>query len=244
MQRLMYSVCQAVNFSYMKVGHLSGFFLLFILFSCSKAEIQGSAKEYDGCIEQVIIPVSAHSVSNPDKVIIDKLFSDNGIDNRHYRYFNYLHDTLQTLYPPFTKKDNKTVRVDQYTNGVRIFTGDMVFNFIDNILNFTGGDATKGTSLNTSPQLTLDQLRDFFIRDIEQFDHKGDQFKDTCLKAELGYYNLNAGSGNTKEVLVKAWRVTTKNSVPPSEYPVAYYQDDNTKLITYDNGIRTLTSLH
>lgn len=219
--------------------------LFMIIFSsCTRSEIDPSSKEAIGCIEQIVIPVTAHSVGYNNLEEINKLFTDNGIDYSHYRYYNYLHDTLQTLYPPYAKKDDKNVRVDQYANGVRIFTGDMVFNFIDNVLNFIGGDTTKGTSLNTLPHLTLSQLRGLFIRDVEQFDHKGDQFKDTCLKAEFGYFNMNVGFSNTKEVLVKAWRVTPKNSLFPSEYPVAYYKDDTAELIAYDNGLRTLTGVH
>ena len=55
------------------------------------------------------------------------------------------------------------------------------------------------------------------------------------MSAEFGYYDLNAGSGNTTENLVKAWKITLKNQA----YPLAYYEDDDGKLIYYDNGIRT-----
>ena len=60
--------------------------------------------------------------------------------------------------------------------------------------------------------------------------------KNTCLYAEFGYYNLYLGPINSTEVLAKAWRVTRKNSVYPSEYSVAYFLDDG-KLIYYHNGI-------
>ena len=59
------------------------------------------------------------------------------------------------------------------------------------------------------------------------------------MKAEFGYYDLNSGTGNIIENIIKGWKVTLKNSVEPFEYPLAYYQDNNGTLIYYDNGIRT-----
>lgn len=196
-------------------------------------------QEDNGCIERIIVPVTAHVINPSDVSTVNSLFSSNGIDNSKFRYYRYLHDTLQTLYPPYTKYDQKTVRVDQYVNGVRLFTGDLVYNFLNNNLNYRGGDLTNGTSLDTVPKLTLAQIRKMFLDNIEQFDHASSKFKDSCFKAEFGYYNLNAGISYAQEVLVKAWRVTLKNSVFPSEYPVAFYQDSNGKLIYYDNGMRT-----
>ena len=128
------------------------------------------------------------------------------------------------------------MRVDQYTNGVKLFRGNLVYNFLDNKFNSKSGKLTNGTSLNTLPQLTLGQLRKLFIDDIELFDHNGKQFKDGCFNAEFGYYNLNAGSGNTSENLVKAWHLTPKSN----SYPEAYYQDITGKKIYYFNGIMTI----
>lgn len=109
--------------------------------------------------------------------------------------------------------------------------------FLDQQLSFTGGEITKGTSLDTLHQLTLPQLRGLFLASLQQFDKAAGKFKDSCFKAEFGYYDLNIGVSYASEVLVKAWRITPLNSVYPSEYPIAYYQD-NGKLILYDNGIQ------
>ncbi len=76
--------------------------------------------------------------------------------------------------------------------------------------------------------------------DVEQFDHKGDQYKDSCLSAEFGYYNVNFDISDVPEVLVKAWKVTTKGSVYPSEYPQACYKDKDGQRLYYDNGIRSV----
>jgi hypothetical protein len=208
-------------------------------FTNSLADTTEALQADNGCIERIVIPVTAHSINSLDVPTVNKLFTINGIDNSKFRYYRYIHDTLQTLYPSYTKYDQKTIRVDQYTNDVRIFTGDLVYNFLNNNFNYRGGNLTSGTSSDTVPQSTLGQIRKLFLDHIEQFDHAANKFKDGCFKAEFGYYNLKAGISYAQEVLVKAWRITPKNSVFPSEYPVAFYQDNDGTLISYDNGIRT-----
>lgn len=208
-----------------------------VLVACTKSDTP--LQEDSGCIERVIIPVTAHSINKSDASTVNNLFSTNGIDNSKFRYFQYVHDTFQSLYPPYTKYDEQVVRTDQYTNDLRIFTDDLVYVFWNNSFHSSSGNLTNGTSLNTLPQLTLKQIRKLFLDDIEEFGKASNKFKDSCFKAEFGYFNINLGVSYTQEVLVKAWRVTLKNDVYPSEYPVAYYQDDDGKLISYDDGIRT-----
>jgi hypothetical protein len=224
-------------------------FPLIILFSiiftgCKKSDTDNISTPRNlpidrGCIERVWMPVTAHSINASDISTVNNLFNSNNIDHSELRYYRYTHDSLHTLYPPYTVYDQKSVRTDQYLNGVRIFTGDLVFNFYDDQFKYMGGHLTNGTSLDTLPFLNTGQLRKLFLDDIERFDHASNRFRDSCFKAEFGYYNLNSGISYTPEVLVKAWKVTTRNSVFPSEYPIAYYQDTDGKRIYYDNGMRT-----
>lgn len=207
-----------------------------ILASCSSSI---DLPEDNGCVERVIIPVSAHTINPADVPTINSLFSKHAINNSNLRYVRYRHDTLQTLYPPYAQYDQKLVTVDQYVNGVRVFLAGMNFLFLKDSLSFQTLNPTKGTSLNTVPKLNVRQLRKLILDDIEQFDHDADRYKDSCFKCEFGYFNLNGGTSYVPEVLVKAWRVTLKNSIAPSEYPMAFYKDDNGELIYYDNGIRT-----
>jgi len=214
---------------------LAIFFLTVTFYSCSKETTQ----DKNGCIERHIVPVNGHSVNSADIPEINNLFLHNGIDNSKYRYYQYLHDATQTYFPPFDIFDEKVVKVEEYTNGLPVFTAQLVFVFKNDTFNYKGGYPTKGTTLNTTPSLAPEQLRKLFIGHIEEFDHKGDFYKDSCFKAEFGYFNLNVWTNYSTENLVKAWRVTLKNSIYPSEYPMTYYQDDAGKLIYYDNGIRT-----
>ena len=206
---------------------------ILITFACSKSNTD--LPEDNGCIERVTVPVTAHSIDNSDIAKVNNLFTNNGIDNSKFRYFQYVHDTFHTLYPPYTSYDEQMIRVDQYTNGLRIFSSDLLYLFWDGSLHYRGGNITNGTSLNTSPKLTLGQIRKLFLDDIEKFDHTGARFNDSCFRAEFGYYNLNTGTNNSQEVLVKVWHVTPKIH----SYPEAYYMDSDGKLIYYFNGIMT-----
>ena len=204
----------------------------FILSSCDK----GSKEELltdNGCIQRFIKPLSAHSINPSDLPVVNNLLITNGFDISNLRYFQYIHDTFQTLYPPYVRYDQKQVKADQYTNGLRIFRGEIGALFYNDTLHFKGGKFTNGTSLDTAPQLQLGQVRKLYIDKLEYFEHKGNQYKDSCLKAEFGYINLNRDNTNLPEVLVKAWVVSPQ----VYDYPVACFKDLNGELLSYSNGI-------
>ena len=210
-------------------------FLSLAIFSCKK---ENQLKENNGCTERKIVSPNSHIIDQADICLVNNLFIKNGINKNNFRYFQYTEDSIQTYFQPYNKFDSKIVRVDQFTNGLRIFNDDLVFSFKNNMFDYRGGSLTNGTKLNTIPNLNPLQLRRLFIDDVKKFNQFLNPNSDTCLYAEFGYFNLNAGTGNTQESLIKAWRMTLKNSVYPSEYPEAYYQDTDGKLIYFDNGIR------
>ncbi len=195
-----------------------------------------SIAEDSGCIELKKVLATDHSgvsINNSNIPIINMLFLTNGIDNSKYRYHYFYEDSI-------SKNDFKSVRITEFTNGLEIFPNDIVFVFTNNILSYRNGNETKGTTLNTIPNLNIKQIRTLFINSIEQYDHNSNDYKDSCFSADFGYFNINAWTNNTTEKLIKSWKVTLKNSIYPSEYPIAYYQDGDGKLIGYDNGIRTI----
>lgn len=220
----------------MKTNYLTLIIFTLLLNSCGEKNLL-PLPEDNGCIVKVTVPVNAHSINSADIPIVNALFINNGIDNSNYRYYRYLHDSVQIFSPPYTKFDSKIVNVNQYANGLRIFFSDLGFNFKNGIIHDRGGNPTNGTKLNTAYRLTLGQLRKLFIDAAEQFDYKVAQYKDVCLKAEFGYLDMNAGKPDYTESLIKAWKITLQGSEYPSEYPVAYFQDEDGELISYDNGI-------
>jgi len=210
-------------------------FLFLTLGSCSKETENGEKYKQiaadNGCIEKITISVSSQGkLTNADYNLILSLFSSNGISSPNFRYTRTYRDSVQTYNGIY---DFRNVFIIQYTNGLPIFRESLNYSFRNGIFNSYSGQLTNGTSLNTISSLSLGQLRKLFIDDIESFDHKGNQYKDSCFKAEFGYFNLNAGTGNTSENLVKAWHLTPNFY----SYPEAYYRDDTGKRIYYFNGI-------
>jgi hypothetical protein len=210
-------------------------FLFLIGGSCSKETESVDHKQIasdNGCIEKITIPASSQgTLTNADYNLILTLFSSNGISNPNFRFTRtYYRDSVQT----YNGIHNfRNVIIIQYTNGLPIFRESLNYSFKNGIFESYSGQLTNGTSLNTISTLSLGQLRKLFIDDIELFDHKGKQYKDSCFKAEFGYFNLNAGTGNTSENLVKAWHLTPNFY----SYPEAYYRDDTGERIYYFNGI-------
>jgi hypothetical protein len=228
----------------MKKNILALLLLSLTINSCKKIEAgkEINILEDKGCIERANISVndhSGHKINNTTISIIDNLFQTNGIDKTKFRFFFYDTDSVQTYFAPFTKYGQKIIRINQFTNGLEIFTSGTVYSFWNDNFKFRNGELTSGTTLNTTPTLSIGQVRTLFLGHIEQFDQKGNQFKDSCFSAQFGYFDLNAGTSNSAENLIKAWKVTLKNRIYPSEIPIAFYKDDNGNLIYYDNGIRT-----
>ena len=209
--------------------------MLSLLFSCKKEMDDLSMQNGvdNGCIERNIILVTQHSISPLNIQLVNALFTKNRIDNNKLRYYQYTNDSFQTYFPPYTKFDQKLIRADQYANGVRLFEYNVVYNFKDDIFDFANGIVNETITLNTNPKQTLVRLRKLYISDLEQFNQKGASYKDSCLKAEFGYYELNSGAGNDKKIWVKAWKVTPQNT----DYPQGYYQDENGSRIAYSDGI-------
>ena len=201
-----------------------------ILSSCKKSNsnLTSNLGEDNGCIERIDIPVTSQtSFTTSDYNMLNSLFVTNGVFKSNYRYTR-----------TYTDNNTRLVHTLQYTSNLPIFNSDLNYAFTNGIYTGFAGKLTNGTSLNTIPTLRTGQIRKLFIDDAELYEHKGLQYKDTCLKAEFGYYNLHSDSYQI-ELLVKAWKVTLKSSMPPFEYPIAFYQD-NGQLIYYFNGIEYL----
>ncbi len=203
---------------------------LLLIAACKKSS--DSLPADPGCIDRIYIPADAHALSAADLNTVNTLFNSNNIDHRDYRFYQYVHDTFQTLFPPFTAYDQKLIKVDQYTNGLHIFNRQINYIFFDDQLHYVAGSRTSGTNPDTQTHLTLPQLRGLFLQEIRKH---GDNymFNDSCVKAEFGYYNLTAGGNDTTEHLTKAWHLTPGNA----SYPEAYYKDENGSLIYYFNGL-------
>lgn len=227
-----YTTCSFV----MKPLYSATLFLALLagLSACTKSE--GPAPEGSaGCFEHKNVPVSAHSIGAGEKAAADKLFAANGIDNRNFRYTRYSRGDQKTYFPPYTTFDEQVVNVEEYTNALRIFTGQLNFLFRNGVFNFRAGSPSSGTSLNTTPTATPESIVLAFRAAITEYDGATKPSSSQCIVVEFGYYNLNAGTSNAPERLAKVWKASAKGR----EYPFAYFEDNDGKLINYDNGVRT-----
>ena len=150
-----------------------------LLIACDKDNIAARKRYGSGCIERLIVHKNEHAISDANVKTVDALFKNNNIDNSSFRYYDYVHDSLQTYYAPYALLDEKVVRVNQYVNGLRLLPGDISYVFLENKLSGVGGEPSAGTSLDTRPHLSLDELRTLFLNSAEAFDGAGEKFKDT-----------------------------------------------------------------
>jgi len=204
-----------------------------IIASCSKSS--HNAPPDNGCIERIDIRLSDPILTAAAIQTADSLFDANHINHSHYLYLGMRQDIYNGRLEQF-------ITVDQYANGLRLFTSSIKYLFWDGILHFTSGTPTQGTMLDTVPSLPLSRLRTLFTNDIRRNTPPlSPGLTDSCYKAEFGYINI--ATGNAPENLIKAWRVSIKYTGKgpafgyPYDYPYAYYKDSNGQLISFITGI-------
>lgn len=128
------------------------------------------------------------------------------------------------------------ISILQFANGLPVFTGNYIYSFIDDSYNFTSGN--KNTiQFNTTQNLSLNYLLDLYNYNLSHDPfYKG--FADiTCITAEFGYYNLNAGISYAPENICKCWKLYPKGAPYIYRYPVLFVNDDTGIKISYFNGI-------
>jgi len=206
--------------------------VLFLISSCKKDAPSKQLEVDTGCIVRIYTPVNAHTISSTEKIIVDNLFQSNGIVNKNYRFYRFLEDSTQTYYPPYSKFDDKQVLADHYNNELRIFNGNVLFLFMNDVIHYVGGDTSNTITLDTIPSLQLGQVRKLFIEDAQRFEQLGYHFNDTCLRAEFGYYRQQESNNDYK--VYKAWLIKPNYN----DYPYSIHKDSAGVLIGYDNGVR------
>ena len=192
------------------------------------------SNENYGCIERVYINKNDHIINSADVATVNKLFANNNIDNSNFRYIQYSDDSLQTQYPPYEKIERKHVKVDQYVKGVRVLSNFAIFNFTKGILSYDSRKPIDVARLDTFPHVPLQYLKWMFLKDVQKV-HAGfkTNYVDSCLYAELGFYQLSSTDGETPGRFVKAWRVTGRNAIAP----VGYYMDNDGSSISFEDDI-------
>ncbi len=89
------------------------------------------------------------------------------------------------------------------TDESRLEYKSLNFNFYNGTFHSYSGNLSNGSKLNTTSNLTLGHLKLLFMTDIELFNHNSVQFKESCVKAEFGYFDLNAEQKTLKKISLR-----------------------------------------
>lgn len=205
-----------------KIFKLLGIFLLVGLNSCKKEESLNQ-------LNVNYIHDNPETIALPEKDWnkIKALFEFNNLEYSNYIFYNLQTDELM----------NHHVRCYQFINNLKIFTGSLIFHFDKNDnFYFLTGDLINKIDLNTKPSMNQNDLRDIYLSELTKASinfHKLNIAKNG-INIEFGYYDLNIGISNVNQLFTKAWKVKPQNT----EYPFIFVDDNTSKIIYYENGIR------
>jgi len=168
-----------------------------------------------------------HLISDQDLNTVQSLFKSNNLSLDNLLVYKLQSDNL----------GNTHVRCYQYINDLIVFTDDVIFHFDkQNHYYMTSGELISSIDIKPYPSMNTWQVGKSFLQIIKNDGYNGDilkQFEDGCFSCELGYYDLNAGTGYTSQNFRLAWKIIPKDL----QYPVAYINDSDNSLIYYFDGI-------
>lgn len=197
-------------------------FILIAFAACKKNELPGD----NGCISQV--KRINFNIKGSDSVTAIALLKQNGIA---YSNLQLSFVSIDTVPEGPNQGIYQNVFAVQYVNGLPVLSSHIWYQFKNSALQSTTGARYTSGSIFGGSSLSLPQLRELYLKAATE-NHAAVSFKDSCLVAQFGYYDLNVTSGGAPN-LVKAWSVTQRNY---NAYPRIYFRDDNGATILYDGG--------
>lgn len=206
--------------------------VILVLTSCKKGE---QLPIDNGCISQV--GKKHFNVSSADSLTAVKLLQQNNLPYSNLSFERViLDDTIKNTLGSYIYQH---IFVMQNFNGLSLLSNDIGYHFRDGVLFSSSGTVYSSINLDNRPSLSLPRLRKLYLTEVGQdgYFKLSANFKDSCLVAELGYYDLNAGISNSSPHFVKVWSVTPKGL----SYPLGIFRDDNAQTISYFDGIETFS---
>lgn len=199
---------------------------LLIFASCQKNGVPID----NGCIS--LIKRQNFRITATDSAAAVKLLKQNNIPyNDNDLQFEYIRS--DTVIINGSTNIFQNIFAIQYLNGLPVLSYDFGYAFKDGAFQQITGKRYNGVNLDTHSTQILPRLRKLYITEVNKNSNNAVSFKDSCLVATFGYYDLNATNNNSTSAFVKAWRVMPKNS----PYPQAFFRDDNGQTITYYGGV-------
>ncbi|WP_417588667.1 hypothetical protein [Owenweeksia hongkongensis] len=199
------------------------------LFSCDKKE--SSSDEEQFCYNWKQNSTTDILLSVNEEALVDSLFINNNLSNANLQFFDLSASSLtNTTY----------VKCHQYVNGLKVFSGDLVYLFDSNgKFEEVFGDVITGINLSNKPAMNPNDLVKTFhdsIKADSQMQGYKSQMLAECVNLEFGYFDENAGGGSASPSYIKAWWLTY------DDYGAEMIVNDHSgKTYRYFNGIRTST---
>lgn len=192
---------------------------LFSLNSCNKVNRT--------CTTEVETSSSDHLISDEQLVKAELLLNAANLDYSNYQIYRFEKSFLNSQH----------IRCHQFMNGLQIFTEDIIFHFDENNdYQFSSGDAINSIALDNKSKMSQNELKKIYINRIKKDSHAKNYLNKitrNCLEMQFGYYDLNAGKGDSTIIMKKVWKITPLNS----DSPKMFVNDDNSEVISFHNGV-------
>ena len=165
-------------------------------------------------------------INESDLNTVKSLFGTIGVSLGNFLVYRFQTDQL----------GGKHVKCYQYVNNLQVFSDDVIFHFdAQNKYYFLSGEIISGINISSDPKMSRNDVVKLFLGLADDDgQYTSNSMKDECFQCEIGYYDLNAGTGNETHNFKLAWKIRREDS----EYPFAYINDTDKSKIYYDNGIR------
>jgi Zn-dependent metalloprotease len=194
-------------------------FLLFLFYICS-------CEDSNHCTDIIKGKPDNNLIAESDLNIVKFLFNTNNLSLDNFFVYRLQKDNLGYNH----------VRCYQYINNLQVFSDEVIFHFnAQNQYNFLSGEIISEINISPDPKLSKNEAVKLFLELVDEDGlYTSKSLKDDCFLCEIGYYDLNAGSGNPTHNFKLAWKIHQEDS----DIPFAYINDTDNRKIYYDNGVR------
>lgn len=169
-----------------------------------------------------------HLISDKELVAVKALFKSNNLSLDNFQVYRFQLDDL----------GHHHVRCYQFVNDINVFSNEVIFHFDKTgHYYFLSGEIISEINIDPSPGLDQQSVIRLFLKRGEADEFQGENLKDLedkCFSCEIGYWDLNTGISYADTDFRLAWRIKPEGR----DYPVAIINDEENKVIYYDNGIR------
>jgi hypothetical protein len=210
-------------------------FALLALAACKKEQMNGNGSGNGSIIQAPNSngPVGfVNTFNSKDSLTAIGLMNSNNLSTNGFAF--YFYESYNALDQNNQMGLFQIAEARQIRNGLPVFSEDITFGFENGKLNgpYPSPQFIVGTiTLDNKPTLSLQTLRDTFIKVDNAREVNNISIGDSTLVAQLGYYNLNIdemSSGGTPNY-IKAWYVHARYK----GYPQGYFRDDNGAVIGF-----------